>query len=389
MPFLLIFVWLPRQSEVWKKDNLWTKTSEHLFLEEHVPLDKWKAKPKIYHFVQHTHTDAGYIETMATYQRIFVDAIVGNGTKELTDRVAFKEGKLTFANMDYLWSYRNRMGESKWQEVVRAVRDLKALKVVNDAVVMPDQALPYFDDLINNYEYGREFALREFGMLSRMAWAIDSFGSSSTTSRLMADMGFDLQVINRISESVRREIEQKNDYFLTWKQDYEEYDLMTRLLGSHYMPEVYTRHTMERMYNMHSIIHPEFDQLHIAYSLYTHNRFFTDDLLEENVPVLIGDDFAYNTPQKDFELLRELYVVIHSNEKSSMFGTYKFSHPEELFQAMRSENLTYNEFRGDFMPSINYHPIIGQNSWTGFYFTRPEFKLEIRLLSKFMRGCRS
>ena len=61
-----------------------------------------------------------------------------------------------------------------------------------------DEACPIYEDIIDNIMVGHEFLKKEFGVVPRTAWLIDSFGHSSTNARLYADIGFDALFVARL-----------------------------------------------------------------------------------------------------------------------------------------------------------------------------------------------
>ena len=50
------------------------------------------------------------------------------------------------------------------------------VELLNCGYSMPDQGLPHFDDMLGNYEYGRELCINEFDRIPEIAWTIDAFG---------------------------------------------------------------------------------------------------------------------------------------------------------------------------------------------------------------------
>lgn len=45
---------------------------------------------------------------------------------------------------------------------------------------------------------GHDFLKKEFNYIPKVGWQIDSFGHSNTNARLLAEMGFDAVILNRI-----------------------------------------------------------------------------------------------------------------------------------------------------------------------------------------------
>ena len=74
------------------------------------------------------------------------------------------------------------------------------IQMLNDGIVMPDQASTYFDDLINVYEYGREFSLEGVWQDEQIGWAIDTFGASATMAAAPSQRwATNVEFINRIN----------------------------------------------------------------------------------------------------------------------------------------------------------------------------------------------
>ena len=66
---------------------------------------------------------------------------------------------------------------------------------------MHDNAATYFEEILNTYEYGREFSIGTLETDPRIGWLVDPFGLSLTTSRLYADMNYEEFVMVRIPET--------------------------------------------------------------------------------------------------------------------------------------------------------------------------------------------
>ena len=47
---------------------------------------------------------------------------------------------------------------------------------------------------------GHDFLKREFGVVPKVAWHIDTFGHSSTTARLFKELGFEAIFFSRLSD---------------------------------------------------------------------------------------------------------------------------------------------------------------------------------------------
>lgn len=67
-------------------------------------------------------------------------------------------------------------------------------------MVSSDEACPIYSDLLENIQVGQDFLKKEFNITSKVAWHADSFGHSSTTAKLFAELGFEGFFFGRISD---------------------------------------------------------------------------------------------------------------------------------------------------------------------------------------------
>lgn len=57
--------------------------------------------------------------------------------------------------------------------------------------------------MINNMIIGHRFLRKEFGIIPKIGWMIDAFGSSSANARLFAEFGFEMMLFSRDSDEAR------------------------------------------------------------------------------------------------------------------------------------------------------------------------------------------
>ena len=94
-----------------------------------------------------------------------------------------------------MWFY--ELSEER-KDQVRSLVTNGQLEIASAGWSMHDEACPSYQDMINNHMLGHEFALKEFGVKSRIGWQIDPFGHSNTNARIFADMGFDAWFFGRM-----------------------------------------------------------------------------------------------------------------------------------------------------------------------------------------------
>lgn len=251
---------------------------------------------------------------------------------------------------------------------------------------MPDQACTYFDDLINVYEYGREFSLKEFGNMTRIGWHVDTFGHSSSMARILAEMGYDYESVFRINLQRREEIENKGNLMINWIQRYPEMNLPTYVMPVHYAPINFYREQIEFKQIVFSVVNPHFDGLEITRKHYVWMHYSGDQLEHTNVPVFMGDDFAFSDAEYQYYVYQNAFIFLKSNDKSAFKGGYLVSHVEDLLKAMKEENIPLESFRGDLLPMVGEFSRDGMVSWAGFFHGRPGMKKDIKQTAQTIRG---
>ena len=150
-------------------------------------------KKRNYHMIPHSHDDPGWVFTFDNANQKF-EKQMGNVVENQIN--GYKDFTFTLSDIIFLPGY-EKLRPGSIKEIKELVSQ-KKIDIINCGMSMPDQALTHYDDLINNFEYGREFCLEQLGVLPKIGWSIDPFGESAYISRLFAEMGYSAQVINRI-----------------------------------------------------------------------------------------------------------------------------------------------------------------------------------------------
>lgn len=141
--------------------------------------------------------------------------------------------KFSFSDIAFLklWVSSTRTATECFRRLVATGQ----LEILNGGYSQHDNANPYFDDILNNYEYSREFLKQELSVNPRTAWMIDPFGYSITSSRLFAEMGYLQMVTNRIPERERAQMRNSSGLQQFWDvRNISQYTLFFSNLASHY-----------------------------------------------------------------------------------------------------------------------------------------------------------
>ena len=88
--------------------------------------------------------------------------------------------------------------------------------IVNGGVAVHDNANSHVDDILNNYEFGREFSKNVLGIDPRIGWLIDPFGHSKTTTRVYSEIDYSSYIINRIPTKTKKKLIETQDMMFKW-----------------------------------------------------------------------------------------------------------------------------------------------------------------------------
>jgi len=80
-----------------------------------------------------------------------------------------------------------------------------------------DEACPIFEDIIDNIMVGHAFLKKEFGVVPRVAWLVDSFGHSISNARLYSEIGFDSLFIARLDNQDSEQRDRKKELNYLWR----------------------------------------------------------------------------------------------------------------------------------------------------------------------------
>ncbi len=157
-------------------------------------------KPLTIHGVRHSHFDPYWFRNISESSLGFRDylEIYMNHTK-LVEQGLAEHYSMTMSDVFFLMMNDTKPRNKTMLGFMKKLFSSYKWELVNCGSTMPDQALTSYEDLINNFEFGREFCKQEFGILPRIGWAIDTFGQSAYMSRLYAEMGYEYVVNTRVN----------------------------------------------------------------------------------------------------------------------------------------------------------------------------------------------
>lgn len=146
------------------------------------------------HFIPHTHTDPGWLNTYDSYYNRDVRPILDTVLREMEA----SPGR-TFAWSETCFFARYWAAASaRKRNLIRSLAASSRLEFVGGGWVQHDEALPTVAAQLDNMAEGHAWLRETLGVSPRVGWQLDPFGHSASSAALMGRMGLDAVVLNRI-----------------------------------------------------------------------------------------------------------------------------------------------------------------------------------------------
>ena len=148
------------------------------------------------HIVPHTHDDTGWIISVDGYYEEEVKFIFYTLIPALESN---PDRKFIYVEMAFFTRFWNSVSDGMKDRIRKLVKNGQ-LSFSLGHWSMPDEATPYYADLITNAQIGMRFLEHNFGECGRPlnGWQIDPFGHSEAVSKLYKELGYDSLFIGRI-----------------------------------------------------------------------------------------------------------------------------------------------------------------------------------------------
>lgn len=154
----------------------------------------------------------GWQKTIDQYQAQVIDSILNSSIDTMLQN---PDKKFTYCNVGFLANYL-REHPDRLPALQRLVGQ-GGLHIVNGGIAVHDNACSHYEDIITNYEHGRNLIKSWFGIDVKTGWLIDPFGHSQTTTRLFKEMGYSRYVLNRISTIQKAILAKNSDFYYNWR----------------------------------------------------------------------------------------------------------------------------------------------------------------------------
>jgi len=124
--------------------------------------------------------------------------------------------KFSYVEMKFFTMWYFRQTEEVKDKVKKFVQEGR-LEFLNGGWSGNDEACPIFEDIIDNIMVGHAFLKKEFGVVPRVAWLVDSFGHSISNARLYSEIGFDSLFIARLDNQDSEQRDRKKELNYLWR----------------------------------------------------------------------------------------------------------------------------------------------------------------------------
>ena len=189
-----------------------------------VTANKYQNDSMIYvHMIPHTHDDVGWLKTIEEYyygkgnggsqSMIGIQYIIEAVINEL---IADSEKRFSWVEVGYFYRYWINQNQ-EFKDKVKILVDEGRLEFISGGWAMHDEAVTYYEDMIDNMALGHKFLSDNLGVVPKVGWQIDPFGHSSTNAALFSKAGIDAFWFSRIDYAEKRERQSRKDLEFIWQ----------------------------------------------------------------------------------------------------------------------------------------------------------------------------
>ena len=330
------------------------------------------------HIVPHSHTDAGWIETIDWYYNQKIVHIFKNIVEELDGDHSLK---FIWADTNFLHQWFESQ-KSSTQEKFMSIVKRGQIEFVGGGWVQNDESLSDLKSIINQMNLGLQYLHDRFNATPTVGWQIDPFGYNHFMPSVFKELGFEYLVLNRIGD-IHKEEFKANRSMDFWLESADigdkESKILTHVLPRHYEPFNYDD-LIDKIPKEKSSDKTKEEFVQYFYDTYLKKQM--QGFSTEEYMLLMGKDFGFSMKKGILGKIKIMNKILtqYSPRVLDIKINAKFSFPSEYFEAIKeSKRLTTKNL--DF---VNYderlvylHPSQDEklmDYWVGYYSTRPHLK---------------
>ncbi|XP_055623115.1 alpha-mannosidase 2 [Toxorhynchites rutilus septentrionalis] len=392
------------QPEWMKTKEYWDKDFENRY--EKLQKDPSRPPLKIV-VVPHSHNDPGWLKTFVNYFQSDSRQILNLAVTKMPE----------YSNMSFIWSeisflqlWWDQAHPTK-QRILKKLVKSGRLEITTGGWVMTDEANVHLFAMVDQLIEGHQWVKTNLNVTPKSGWSIDPFGHGSTVPYLLAASGFEGTIIQRIHYAWKQWFARHRygDFMWTpyWKTSSTPRDPKHTML-THNMP--FDIYSIKHSCGPHPFICLNFDFRKIPgeYTEYSIKaQFITPENIESKADLLmeqysrtaslfphnvalipVGDDFRYNKEkemEQQYTNYKKLIDFINEN-RNKYKAEISFGTPKDYFNAIKERYDKFPTLKGDFFV---YSDIFNEGRpayWSGYFTTRPFFKILSRELEHNLRS---
>ena len=349
------------------------------------------------HIIPHSHTDAGWIESIDWYYDNWVKNIFKNIFEEMYEN---KNITFVWADTNYLHQWFETQNKETQQKVFEIIRRGQ-LEFVGGGWVQNDESLSDLKSIafnififlinyeiyhiVNQMNLGLQYLHERFNATPTVGWQIDPFGYNNFMPSIFKELGYKYLVLNRIGDQRKENFKNSSnmDFWLESGELGDKNKILTHVLPRHYEPQDYD----QLIANIPSEFDSEKNKMEFV------KRFFNIYIKEqikgyksEEFMMLMGKDFGFNNQRGilgKIDMMNQI-VTKYSKQAVGIQINCKFSLPSTYFNVIEESRnldtkqqdfLNYDERLVYLHPNEDFNKI---DYWVGYYFTRPHLKKRIK-----------
>ncbi|KAH3766002.1 alpha-mannosidase 2 [Pelomyxa schiedti] len=299
--------------------------------------------------IPHSHCDPGWIFAYESKQYV-------TSTGKILDSVYHflnnsHDSRFVWSETCYFAMWYDRQPVNV-QNSIKEFAHSGRLEFVGGGWVQSDETLSTTPAIANQMTLGHDYLSSRLGVIPNVSWQIDVFGHTQAMGKLMASMGFNTIVLNRVPVTTKEALARARALEFLWETGSETAILAHILRYPYFVP-------------FKHIIH---QPIPIAVQRAAKLIIDLSHLYRSNsIAIPWGDDFAFSDADhlsKSKKILDQLNIQ-YANQIHARFST-----ASEYICGKTSSQIDLPHLNTSFMP---YADNIG-DWWTGFFTSRPKLK---------------
>ena len=334
------------------------------------------------HLFPESHNDAGWIHTAEEYfqtktKKIFTSVIDGLEEFDFT----FYSMKFQIADLMFFMRWYDEQSEEK-QNITKKLIEQGRLVFINGGWVMSDEAIPSYKQSLLQFRLGLDVMNSTFGKRATIGWQSDSFGHSAVTVTNMHMLGYEFLIGQRITVDFKNKLKNAYGLHFFWEghqvsKSKSNSNLLSYITQFHYGTPDFFMDSRFGKYRRSNWKVDNFFTILVDSAIKGLNAMTNGNIPEYHVLTSFSGDFGYIEADKVFREMPDFTKSLVECGNSQGYNTKViFDTYYEYLKVLKSQNLTFGQFKGDFLPFQETY--FGRTDfWSGFYSTKLHLKRQI------------